>query len=108
MVNRSDVHYFGAGPAPLPTAVLEKASQVLLNYKDKGIGLCEISHRSPDANEILADAKNALTTLLDIPDDYEILFLQSGGSGEFSATVYNLVSIWVEKKRAQIAAEVGD
>jgi phosphoserine aminotransferase len=108
MVNRSDVHYFGAGPAPLPTAVLEKASQALLNYKDKGIGICEMSHRSPDANEILADTKQALSTLLDIPDDYEILFLQSGGSGEFSATVYNLVSIWVEKKRVQIAQEVGE
>lgn len=108
MVNRSDVNYFGAGPAPLPTAVLEKASQVLLNYKDKGIGLCEISHRSPEANDILAETKQALTTLLDIPDDYEILFLQSGGSGEFSAVVYNLVSVWVEKKRAKIAAEVGD
>ncbi|ORY04875.1 phosphoserine aminotransferas-like protein [Clohesyomyces aquaticus] len=108
MVNRSDVHYFGAGPAPLPTPVLERAAQALLNYKDKGLGLCEISHRSPDANEILADAKQALTALLDIPDDYEILFLQSGGSGEFSATVYNLVSIWVEKKRAKIAQEVGD
>ncbi|KAF2648582.1 phosphoserine aminotransferas-like protein [Lophiostoma macrostomum CBS 122681] len=108
MVNRSDVHYWGAGPAPLPTAVLEKASQVLLNYKDKGIGLCEISHRSPDANEILAHAKQTLTYLLEIPDDYEILFLQSGGSGEFSATVYNLVAIWVEKKRAKIAEEVGD
>jgi phosphoserine aminotransferase len=108
MVNRSDVTYFGAGPAPLPTEVLEKAAQVLLNYKDKGIGLCEISHRSPEANEILADAKQALTTLLDIPDDYDILFLQSGGSGEFSAVVYNLVAIWVEKKRAKIAEEVGD
>jgi len=108
MVNRSDVHYFGAGPAPLPTPVLEDAAQVLLNYKDKGLGLCEISHRSPDANEILADTKQALITLLDIPDDYEVLFLQSGGTGEFSATVYNLVSIWVEKKRAEIADEVGD
>ncbi|CBX96906.1 similar to phosphoserine aminotransferase [Plenodomus lingam JN3] len=108
MVNRSDVNYFGAGPAPLPTEVLERASQVLLNYKDKGIGICEISHRSPEANEVLAEAKQALTTLLDIPDDYDILFLQSGGSGEFSATVYNLVSIWVEKKRAKIAEEVGD
>jgi len=108
MVNRADVNYFGAGPAPLPTAVLEKASQVLLNYKNKGLGLCEISHRSPEANEILADAKQALITLLDIPDDYDVLFLQSGGSGEFSATVYNLVSIWVEKKRAKIAQEVGD
>jgi phosphoserine aminotransferase len=108
MVNRADVNYFGAGPAPLPTPVLEKAAEVLLNYKNKGIGLCEISHRSPEANEILADTKQALTQLLDIPDDYEILFLQSGGTGEFSATVYHLVSIWVEKKRAKIAEEVGD
>ncbi|KAF2688523.1 phosphoserine aminotransferas-like protein [Lentithecium fluviatile CBS 122367] len=108
MVNRSDVHYFGAGPAPLPTAVLEEAAQVLLNYKDKGVGLCEISHRSPEANAILAETKQALITLLDIPDDYDVLFLQSGGSGEFSATVYNLVAIWVEKKRAKIAEEVGD
>lgn len=108
MVNRSDIHYFGAGPAPLPTTVLEKASQALLNYQDKGLGLCEISHRSPEANAILADTKQALTTLLDIPDDYDILFLQSGGTGQFSATVYNLVSIWVEKKRAKIAQEVGD
>ncbi|KAF2002476.1 phosphoserine aminotransferas-like protein [Amniculicola lignicola CBS 123094] len=108
MVNRSDVHYFGAGPAPLPTTVLENAAQVLLNYQDKGIGLCEISHRSPEANAILAEAKGALVTLLDIPDDYDVLFLQSGGTGEFSATVYNLVAIWVEKKRAKIAEEVGD
>lgn len=108
MVSRSDIHYFGAGPAPLPTTVLEKAAQVLLNYKDKGLGLCEISHRSPEATEILANTKQALITLLDIPDDYDVLFLQSGGTGEFSATVYNLVSIWVEKKRAKIAEEVGD
>jgi len=106
MVNRSDIHYFGAGPAPLPTPVLERASQVLLNYKDKGIGLCEISHRSPEANEVLADAKKALTTLIDIPDDYDILFLQSGGTGEFAAVVYNLVAVWVEKKRAKIADEL--
>ncbi|KAL5117096.1 Phosphoserine transaminase [Pleosporales sp. CAS-2024a] len=108
MVHRADVHYFGAGPAPLPTAVLDKAAQVLLNYQDKGIGLCEISHRSPEAAQILADCKHALATLLDIPDDYEILFLQSGGSGQFSAVVYNLVSIWVEKKRALLAKDVGD
>lgn len=107
MVARADVHYFGAGPAPLPTAVLEEASKVLLNYKDKGIGLCEISHRSPDANEILANAKAGLTYLPDIPDDYEILFLQSGGSGEFSAVVYNLASIWVEKRRARAEKELG-
>ncbi|KAF2810830.1 phosphoserine aminotransferase [Mytilinidion resinicola] len=105
MVARSDVHYFGAGPAPLPTNVLEEAAKVLLNYKDKGIGICEISHRSADANEILANTKTSLAKLLDIPDDYEILFLQSGGSGEFSAVVYNLVSIWVEKRRVKAAEQ---
>jgi phosphoserine aminotransferase len=106
MVARSEVHYFGAGPAPLPTPVLEEASKVLLNYKDKGIGICEISHRSPDANEILANTKASLANLLQIPDDYEILFLQSGGSGQFSAVVYNLVSIWVEKRRAKAEKEL--
>ncbi|KAF2141852.1 uncharacterized protein K452DRAFT_308906 [Aplosporella prunicola CBS 121167] len=107
MPSRSDVHYFGAGPAPLPTNVLENASRALLNYNDKGIGICEISHRSPEANQILADAKNGLSTLLDIPDDYEILFLQGGGSGEFSAVVYHMVSLWVEKRRQRAEAELG-
>lgn len=99
MPSRSDVHYFGAGPAPLPTPVLERAASALLNYQDKGIGVCEISHRSPEANQILAHAKEGLVNLLDIPDNYEILFLQSGGSGEFSAVVYHMVSLWVEKRR---------
>jgi phosphoserine aminotransferase len=99
MPPRDQVHYFGAGPAPLPTAVLERASQALLNYQDIGVGLCEISHRSPQANQILDDAKAAMTELLSIPDTHEILFLQGGGSGEFSAVVYNLISLWVEKRR---------
>ncbi|KAK7712171.1 Phosphoserine transaminase [Botryosphaeria dothidea] len=107
MPSRSDIFYFGAGPAPLPTQVLERAASALLNYNDKGIGICEISHRSPEANAILADAKQAMATLYDIPDDYEILFLQGGGSGEFSAVVYNMVSIWVEKRRARAEAELG-
>ncbi|EOD43819.1 putative phosphoserine aminotransferase protein [Neofusicoccum parvum UCRNP2] len=107
MPSRSDIFYFGAGPAPLPTHVLERAASALLNYNDKGIGICEISHRSPEANAILAHAKDGLTKLYDIPDDYEILFLQGGGSGEFSAVVYNMVSIWVEKRRARAEAELG-
>lgn len=105
---RSDIFYFGAGPAPLPTQVLERASSALLNYADKGIGICEISHRSPEANAILAEAKAAMTSLYDIPDDYDILFLQGGGSGEFSAVVHNLVAAWVEKRRARAAAELGE
>lgn len=108
MPSRSDIFYFGAGPAPLPTPVLERAATALLNYNDKGIGICEISHRSPEANQVLADAKDGLAKLYDIPtDEYEILFLQGGGSGEFSAVVYNMVSIWVEKRRARAEQELG-
>ncbi|KAL9094116.1 MAG: hypothetical protein Q9165_003531 [Trypethelium subeluteriae] len=106
MPSREEVCYFGAGPAPLPTSVLEEASKVLLNYNDMGIGIAEISHRSPEANKVLADTKNALISLLDIPEDYEILFLQGGGSGEFSAAVYHMVSIWVEKCRKRLVAEI--
>ncbi|KAK2865464.1 hypothetical protein FQN49_003547 [Arthroderma sp. PD_2] len=88
MPSRSEIAYFGAGPAPLPTA--------------------EISHRSPAANQILADTKAGLTALLDIPENYEILFLQGGGTGEFSAVVQNLVSVWVERRRRKVAAQFGD
>ncbi len=97
---------FGAGPAPLPTAVLERASQALLNYQDQGIGLTEISHRSPHANQILAEAKEALSTLFSIPDDYEILFMQGGGSGEFSAAVYHMVGLWVENRRKKAEQDI--
>jgi phosphoserine aminotransferase len=113
MPSRGDIYYFGAGPAPLPTPVLEEASKVLLNYKDGGIGITEISHRSADANEILSNAKSGLRQLLDIPesdgpDGYQILFLHGGGSGEFSAVVYNLVSVWVAKQQKQLNIDIND
>ncbi|CAD0012011.1 unnamed protein product [Aureobasidium pullulans] len=112
MPSREATAYFGAGPAPLPTAVLEKASQVLLNYNDSGIGITEISHRSGDAEKILESTKSALAQLLDIPtqegpDGYQIIFLQGGGSGEFSASVYHMTALWVEKRRQQIVKELG-
>ncbi|KAK2811826.1 hypothetical protein FQN50_001864 [Emmonsiellopsis sp. PD_5] len=108
MPPRSAISYFGAGPAPLPTPVIESAAAALINYNDTGLGLSEISHRSPTANKILADTKTNLATLLDIPtDDYEILFMQGGGSGEFSAVVYNLVGAWVERRRRAIVQAGG-
>ena len=113
MPGRHDVHYFGPGPAPLPTPVLEEASRVLLNYNDSGIGIAEMSHRSPDAAAILDQTKSSLRQLLDIPesdgpDGYDILFLQGGGSGEFSAVVYHMVSIWVARKWKALVGESGD
>ena len=106
MPSREDTSYFGAGPAPLPTAVLTLAAKYLLDYNNNGIGLCEISHRSADAQAILAATKSSLKLLLNIPDNFEVLFLQSGGTGEFSASAYNLVSVWVQKRKLKAEKEL--
>lgn len=108
MPTRAEVSYFGAGPAPLPTSVLEAGARALVNYEDSGLGLVEISHRSPTATKILTDTKEALISLLAIPDNYDVLFMHGGGSGEFSAVVFNLVAVWVEKRRRAAEKELGD
>jgi phosphoserine aminotransferase len=105
MPTRSEVTYFGAGPAALPTDVLEKAAQALVDFERTGLGIAEHSHRSAIATKIVNEAKADLATYLDIPDDYEILFMQGGGSGEFSATVYNLVGAWVARKQQEGQSE---
>ncbi|KKA25974.1 hypothetical protein TD95_002155 [Thielaviopsis punctulata] len=107
MPSRSDITYFGAGPALLPTDVLETAAKALVNFEDTGLGIAEHSHRSQYASDILNATKADLATYLDIPADYEILFMQGGGSGEFAATVYNLVGNWVVHKKAAIEAQIG-
>ncbi|KAL8832980.1 MAG: hypothetical protein Q9170_004596 [Blastenia crenularia] len=91
----------------MPTPVLEKGARAFVNYEDTGLSLAEISHRSPTANKILADTKSSLTSLLQIPDSHDILFMHGGGSGEFSAVVMNLVSVWVEKRRKGAESELG-
>lgn len=106
MPSREEVAYFGAGPAPMPTPVLEAGAKALLNYNDTGLGLAEISHRSPTANQILADTKASLTTLLDIPDNYEILFMQAGATGGFTAIVQNMVGVWIERRRRRAEEEI--
>ena len=108
MPSRSETFYFGAGPAPLPTSVLEAGAQAFVNYEDTGLSLVEISHRSPTANKILADTKEALTSLLDIPEEYTSLFMHGGGSGEFSAVVFNMVAHWTEKRRRAAVRELGE
>ena len=107
MPTREEVAYFGAGPAPLPTPVLAAGAQAFLNYENTGLSLAEVSHRSPLANKILSDTKSALSSFLEIPDTYEILFVHGGGTGEFSAVVFNLVAVWVEQRRRQAEKELG-
>lgn len=105
---RKDVTYFGAGPALLPTDVLERAAQALLNYNGTGLGIAEHSHRSALAANIIVEAKADLASYLDIPDDYEVLLMQGGGSGQFSATALNLVGSWVLRKRREVFGDVGE
>ena len=67
--------------------MLEDAAQALINLDGNGIGAAEISHRSAAASTIINEAKADLASFLDIPDDYEILLMQGGGSGEFVRTI---------------------
>lgn len=97
-------HYFGAGPALLPESVIEQAAKDLVSYKDNGIGVCEISHRSADAIEIINEAKANLTKAMNIPDTHEVVFQQGGGTGAFAAVPYNLMSSYAYKnKKAGVA-----
>lgn len=108
MPTREEITYFGAGPALLPTDVLQNAAQALLDYNNTGLGIAEHSHRSELATNIINEAKADLASFLDIPtDEYEILFMQGGGSGEFSATVYNLVGAWVTRRKQDLLRQLG-
>ena len=82
---------FSAGPAALPLPVLEQAQRDLLCLPGAGASILEISHRSSAFTEILEDAKSRLQDLLQVPDDYEILFLQGGSRLQFSMVPMNLL-----------------
>jgi phosphoserine aminotransferase len=108
MPTRADITYFGAGPAALPTDVLQTAAQALLDFNGTGLGIAEHSHRSELATNIINEAKADLASYLDIPAaDYETIFMQAGGTGEFAASVYNLVGAWVARQHAAVVSELG-
>ena len=85
------IYNFSAGPATIAKSVLERAQQELIYYKDTGMSVMEMSHRSAMYEAILAEAKAKLIALMDIPDNYEILFLQGGATLQFSAIPLNLL-----------------
>lgn len=99
---------FCAGPAALPTAVLEQAQAELLDWHGKGLSIMEMSHRSPDYVAVAEKAEADLRKLMNIPENYKVLFLQGGASLQFSAIPLNLLGknskadyihtgIWSEK-----------
>lgn len=85
------VHNFCAGPATMPKAVLEKAQNELLNWKNGGSSVMEISHRSADFTQIAQKSEQDLRKLMNIPDNYKVLFLQGGASLQFSTIPMNLL-----------------
>src|SRR3989304_4565448 len=85
------IYNFSAGPAVLPEEVLLEAQKDLFAPPDVGMSILEISHRSKTYDAIHAEAKEGLKKLLNIPDDYSILFLQGGASLQFSMVPLNLM-----------------
>ena len=81
---------FCSGPAALPEPVLERARDELLDWHGAGLSVMEMSHRSPEITGIAGRAEATLRALLDISDDYAVLFLQGGATGQFSAVPLNL------------------
>jgi phosphoserine aminotransferase len=83
---------FGAGPSALPLSVLEEAAKGLINFEQTGIGIAEISHRSPEFKACLSRLEHLIRTQLDVPPTHTILFTQGGGASQFSAVVLNLLA----------------
>ncbi len=85
------VYNFSAGPSMLPLPVLEKAASELVCYGNSGMSVMEMSHRSPDYEAIIADGEAMFRRLMNIPDNYKVLFLQGGASTQFAAVPMNLI-----------------
>jgi phosphoserine aminotransferase len=83
---------FSAGPAALPTEVLEQAQAELVDWRGMGLSVMEMSHRSPEFIEIATGAERDFRELLEVPDDYRVLFLQGGATQQFAAVPLNLMA----------------
>ena len=82
---------FSAGPAVLPEEVLKEAADEMLDYQGSGMSVMEMSHRSKVYDKIIKDAEQDLRDLLEIPDNYKVLFLQGGAHLQFAAVPMNLM-----------------
>jgi phosphoserine aminotransferase len=88
---------FAAGPSALPLSVLEQVQKELLNWNGTGVSIMEIGHRSSDFAKIIEEAEADLRSLLSIPSNYAVLFMQGGGTGQFAAVPLNLLKSSEEK-----------
>lgn len=85
------IYNFSAGPAVLPEEVLQEAADEMLDYRGTGMSVMEMSHRSKAYEAIIQEAEKDLRDLMNIPDNYKVLFLQGGASQQFAAIPMNLM-----------------
>ncbi|MBQ1545590.1 MAG: 3-phosphoserine/phosphohydroxythreonine transaminase, partial [Clostridia bacterium] len=112
------VYNFSAGPSMLPESVLNRAADEMLDYEGTGESVMEMSHRSKEFDAIIKGAEQLLRDLMNIPDNYKVLFLQGGASTQFAAIPLNfmngsgkadyVVSGQWSNKASQEAARYGD
>ncbi len=111
------MHNFNAGPCVLPRQAVESAIEAIRNFDGTGIGILEISHRTPGWERIMAETEQLWRDLLNIPDNYEVLFLGGGASTQFFHVAANLLNkkaaylqtgVWAKKaaKEAKFYGEV--
>jgi phosphoserine aminotransferase len=84
-------HNFGAGPCILPSSVMEKAAQAVINWDGMGLSILEVSHRSPEFEEVVLKTQLLVRELLSVPDHYSVLFLQGGASTQFAMVPMNFL-----------------
>jgi len=87
------VHNFSAGPCILPKEVMSKAAEAVIEYNNSGLSIIEMSHRSKDFVEVMDKAVSLVKEILEVPDDYAVVFLQGGASLQFSMLVQNLLPV---------------
>ena len=87
----SRVYNFSAGPAVLPVEVLQEAADEMLDYRGTGMSVMEMSHRSKAFDNIIKEAEADLRKLMNIPDNYKVLFLQGGASQQFAMIPMNFM-----------------
>lgn len=118
MSNNERVYNFSAGPSMLPKEVLEQAAKEMLNYGGSGQSVMEMSHRSKEFDGIIKAAEQNLRQLMNIPQNYKVLFIQGGGTLQFAMVPMNLLrkskkadyiitGSWA-KKAAQEAKKYGE
>jgi phosphoserine aminotransferase len=85
-------HNFGAGPCILPKEVFEEAAQAVLSWGNTGLSILEISHRTPEFESVVAEACSLIKELMNVPENYKVIFVQGGASQQFGMVPMNLLN----------------